>query len=189
MCGGKGTRMRSTVEKLLLPYKKPLIEHVINALEDSGLFSKIVCVASPNAPKTREFVSSLGIEILDTSGNGYSNDLGESLSKFDEPVFVTSGDIPLLDSEIIKKIITLVNTKNVWTSILVRKDFLKSLGLDAEFFVKCDGIDCAYAGISLVNPRMTKNMKPVPESYVILDDKRISVNLNTKRDYDLVCAT
>ncbi len=189
MCGGKGTRMRSIVEKLLLPYKKPLIEHVINALEDSGLFSKIVCVTSPNAPKTREFVSSLGIEILDTSGNGYSNDLGESLSKFDEPVFVTSGDIPLLDSEIIKKIITLVNTKNVWTSILVRKDFLKSLGLDAEFFVKCDGIDCAYTGISLVNPRMTKNMKPVPESYVILDDKRISVNLNTKRDYDLVCAT
>jgi adenosylcobinamide-phosphate guanylyltransferase len=189
MCGGKGTRMKSKVEKLLLPYKKPLIEHVIDALEDSKFFSKIVCVTSPNAPKTREFVSRLGIEILDTSGSGYSNDLGESLSKFDEPVFVTSGDMPLLDSEIIKKIITLVNTKNIWTSILVRKDFLKSLGLDAEFFIKYNDEDCAYTGISLVNPRMTKNMQPVPESYVILDDKRISVNLNTKKDYALVCAT
>ncbi|MEO9307704.1 MAG: NTP transferase domain-containing protein [Nitrososphaera sp.] len=189
MCGGKGTRMQSREEKLLLKYKKPLIEHVINALDDSKLFSKIVCVTSNNAPKTREFVSSLGIEIFDAKGDGYSNDLGESLSKFDELVFVTSGDLPLLDSEIIKKIINLVNIKNVWTSILVRKDFLKSLGLDSEFFIEYNGENCAYTGISIVNPVQTKKMQSVPESYVILDDKRISVNLNTEKEYDLICAT
>ena len=189
MCGGKGTRMQSREEKLLLKYKKPLIEHVINALDDSKLFSKIVCVTSNNAPKTREFVSSLGIEIFDAKGDGYSNDLGESLSKFDELVFVTSGDLPLLDSEIIKKIINLVNIKNVWTSILVRKDFLKSLGLDSEFFIEYNGENCAYTGISIVNPVQTKKMQSVPESYVILDDKRISVNLNTEKEYDLICTT
>ncbi|WP_320410663.1 NTP transferase domain-containing protein [Nitrosotalea sinensis] len=189
MCGGKGTRMQSREEKLLLKYKKPLIEHVINALDNSKLFSKIVCVTSNNAPKTREFVSSLGIEIFDAKGDGYSNDLGESLSKFDELVFVTSGDLPLLDSEIIKKIINLVNIKNVWTSILVRKDFLKSLGLDSEFFIEYNGENCAYTGISIVNPVQTKKMQSVPESYVILDDKRISVNLNTEKEYDLICTT
>lgn len=189
MCGGKGTRMRSSEEKLLLRYKKPLIEHVLNALQNSKIFSNIVCVTSNNAPKTREFISSLGVDILETRGAGYSTDLGESLSKFEEIIFVVSGDMPLFDSEIIKKIIGLVNEENAWTSILVRKTFLLSLGLDAEFFVNYNNEECAYTGISIIDPQRIKNMETVKESYVVLDDKRIAVNLNTKKDYDLICAT
>ncbi|HEU5487747.1 MAG TPA: NTP transferase domain-containing protein [Candidatus Nitrosotalea sp.] len=189
MCGGKGTRMNFPEEKLLLKYKKPMIEHVINAFENSRMFSKIVCVTSNNAPKTREFVSRLGIDILETKGNGYVDDLEESLHKFEELVFVSSGDMPLLDSEIIKKIVGLVNSTDVWTSILVRKSFLQSLGLEAEFFVNYNNEECAYTGISIVDPTRVKNMQPVKESCIIFDDKRIAANLNTKRDYDLICAT
>jgi len=32
-------------------------------------------------------------------------------------------------------------------------------------------------------------MKHVVESYVVLDDKRIALNLNTKQDYDLLSTT
>ena len=189
MCGGKGTRMNFPGEKLLLKYKKPMIEHVINAFENSGMFSKIVCVTSNNAPKTREFVSRLEIDILETKGNGYVDDLEESLHKFEELVFVSSGDMPLLDSEIIKKIVGLVNNTNVWTSILVRKSFLQSLGLEAEFFVNYNNEECAYTGISIVDPTRVKNMQPVKESCIVFDDKRIAANLNTKKDYNLICAT
>lgn len=189
MCGGKGTRMDFPEEKLLLKYKKPMIEHVINAFESSRMFSKIVCVTSNNAPKTREFVSRLGIDILETKGNGYVDDLEESLHKFEELVFVSSGDMPLLDSEIIKKIVGLVNSTDVWTSILVRKSFLQSLGLEAEFFVNYNNEECAYTGISIVDPTRVKNMQPVKESCIIFDDKRIAANLNTKKDYDLICTT
>jgi adenosylcobinamide-phosphate guanylyltransferase len=189
MCGGKGTRMKSPEEKLLLKYKKPLIEHVLNAFENSGIFSKIVCVTSNNAPKTREFVSRLGVDVLETKGNGYVDDLGESLHKFEELIFVASGDMPLLDSEVIGKIVSLVNDEDVWTCILVRKNFLQSLGLEAEFFVDYDGEECAYTGISIVDPKQVKNMQPVKESCIIFDDKRIATNLNTKKDYDLICTT
>ena len=189
MCGGKGTRMNLPEEKLLLRYKKPLIEHVLNAFVNSGIFSKIVCVTSNNAPKTREFVSGLGIDILETKGDGYVSDLGESLHKFDELIFVASGDMPLLDSEIIKKIIELVNGQQVWTSIVVRKSFLQSLGLEAEFSVNCNGEECIYTGISIINPKLVTNMQPVKESFIIFDDKRVATNLNTKKDYDLICAT
>ncbi|MGI0074819.1 MAG: NTP transferase domain-containing protein [Nitrosotalea sp.] len=189
MCGGKGTRMKSSEEKLLLLYKKPLIEHVLNALKNSEIFSNIVCVTSNNAPKTREFVSSLGFDILETNGNGYVDDLGESLSKFNESIFVTSGDMPLLDPEIIEKIVKLVNEKNVWTSILVRKNFLQSLGLEAEFFVNYNSEECAYTGISIIDPKQIHNTQNVKESHIVLDDKRIAVNLNTKKDYDLICTT
>ncbi|MFZ0842583.1 MAG: NTP transferase domain-containing protein [Nitrosotalea sp.] len=189
MCGGKGTRMKLSEEKLLLKYKKPIIEHVLNAFDDSKIFSKIVCVTSDNAPKTREFVSRMGVDILETKGSGYVNDLGESIPKFDELIFVTSGDMPLLDSEIIRKIMKLVNEKNPWTSILVRKSFLQSLGFEVEFFVNYNNEECAYTGISIIDPKQIKNMQYVAESYVILDDKRIATNLNTKKDYDLICAT
>ncbi|HEX5359394.1 MAG TPA: NTP transferase domain-containing protein [Candidatus Nitrosotalea sp.] len=189
MCGGKGTRMKSSEEKLLLRYKKPLIEHVLNALQNSKIFSNIVCVTSNNAPKTRAFVFSLGIDIFETRGDGYSVDLGESLSKFEEIIFVVSGDMPLFDSEITKKIVDLVNEESAWTSILVRKTFLLSLGLEAEFLVNYNNDECAYTGISIVDPTRIKNMETVKESYVVLDDKRIAVNLNTKKDYELICAT
>jgi adenosylcobinamide-phosphate guanylyltransferase len=189
MCGGKGTRMKSSEEKLLLKYKKPIIEHVLNAFKNSGIFSKIVCVTSNNAPKTHKFVSGLGIDILKTKGSGYVNDLNESLIKFDELIFVASGDMPLLDSEIIQKIMKLVNGKNAWTSILVRKNFLQSLGLEAEFFVNYNNEECAYTGISIVDPNQIKNMQYVPESYIVLDDRRVAANLNTKKDYDLICTT
>jgi adenosylcobinamide-phosphate guanylyltransferase len=189
MCGGKGTRMKLPEEKLLLKYKKPLIEHVLNAFENSKIFSKIVCVTSSNAPKTREFVSKFGVIILETNGNGYVEDLGESLHKFEELIFVASGDMPLLDSEVIGKIMELVNTGDVWTSILVRKSFLQSLGLEAEFFVNYNGEECVYTGISIVDSTRVKNTQPVRESCIIFDDKRIATNLNTKKDYDLICAT
>jgi adenosylcobinamide-phosphate guanylyltransferase len=187
MCGGKGTRMKSSEEKLLLLYEKPLIEHVLNALKNSEIFSNIVCVTSKNAPKTREFVSSLGFDILETNGNEYVDDLGESLSKFNESIFVTSGDMPLLDPEIIEKIVKLVNEKNVWTSILVRKNFFQSLGFEAEFFVNYDGEECVYSGISVVDPKQINSIQTVKEYYIILDDKRIAANLNTEKDYDLIC--
>ena len=61
MCGGKGTRMNLPQEKLLLKYKNPVIQHVINALQESGCFSKIIGATSSNAPRTNEFLKSLGI--------------------------------------------------------------------------------------------------------------------------------
>lgn len=189
MSGGKGTRMKSSEEKLLLKHKQPIIQHVLSSFINSGIFSKIVCITSNNSPRTREFVSKLGIDMIETQGKGYVEDLGEALLNFNEPVFVASGDMPLLDSEIIKQIIKSVNESDVWTSILVRKNFLDSLGLEAEFFVIYNGEKCAYTGISIVNPGKIENMEYITESYVICDDKRVATNLNTKKDFDLFCAT
>ncbi len=70
MAGGKGTRMESNQEKLLLKYKKPVILHVIDALKDSKCFSKIVAITSPNAPKTKELLEQTNDESINTSGAG-----------------------------------------------------------------------------------------------------------------------
>ncbi len=189
MCGGKGSRMNLPEEKLLLKYKHPIIQHVISALQESGCFSKIFGATSLNAPKTSEFLKNLGISTIQTEGNGYVNDLNQILHDFNEPVFVISGDLPLLDAKIIRKIVQLVDTKNTWTTVLLSKNFLDSLQMKTDYLLVYNKKEYSYSGISIVNPFHLSGMNHVEESYVILDDRRIALNLNTKQDYDLLSTT
>jgi adenosylcobinamide-phosphate guanylyltransferase len=105
-------------------------------------------------------------------------------------VFVTSGDLPLLDEEIIQIMTEKFNSKNVWTSFLVSKKFLNSLGLQSELLVhSAKGIECTYSGISIINVNklgLGIGKKPVKEYHIVLDDKRIAFNLNTRKDYELL---
>jgi adenosylcobinamide-phosphate guanylyltransferase len=186
MAGGSGSRMGfSAPEKLLLEYKKPIIFHVIDSLNDSYCFSKVFAATSSNSPDTKFELEQIGVETLDTSGDGYVNDLNFLLQKINGSVFVVSGDLPLLDKEIIQKLVKF-NSENIWTSFLVSKKFLNSLGLKSNLLVKCDDVECVYTGISIINADKIKNSNTVKEKYIILDDKRIAFNLNTKRDYELL---
>jgi len=186
MAGGKGSRMKSNDEKLLLHYKKPLIHHVIDALEASKCFEKIVAITSQNSPKTHDFLKELGIDLIETSGNSYVEDLNQILVSFDEPIFVISGDFPFIDGDIIKQIVTNYNPENVWQSFVVTKQFIESLELTAEFEVNVDDEPCYLTGISLINSKKIPSLSSINESYEILNDKRIAFNLNTKHDYELL---
>lgn len=188
MCGGKGTRMESAQEKLLIKYRKPIIQHVISALDKSGCFSKIICATSCNAPKTSQFVKDLGMSTVETRGVGYVEDLNEALKSFDDNVFVVSGDLALLDSEIVQKIVNAFEDRKSWTSVLVSKKFLDLIGIKPEYLVNYNGKECAFTGISIVNPKAIVGIEPVQESYIVIDDKRIAINLNTKSDYELLGA-
>lgn len=189
MAGGKGSRMKIQEEKLLLKYTRPTISHVITALQNTNSFSKIIIATSPNSPKTKEMLQKTGIEIFDTPGKGFVEDLNLILSSFNDDILVVPGDLPLLDDEIIKKIIGYYNSKNIWTSFLVTKDFLKSIGLISDFSVNFQNKECYYTGISIINAKKINNLDFVKENYYILDDKRIGMNLNTLEDYRLLDTT
>lgn len=186
MAGGKGTRMNLDNEKLLLTYKKPVILHVVDSLKNSNSFSKILAVTSCNSPKTKKLLEENNIETFDTSGIGYVEDLNSILRTIDDHVLVTSGDLPLLDEEIIKKIINQFDAKKTWTSILVTNKFLTALGMKSDFSVDFDGQTCHYSGISLINSEKISSLENLDENYIIIDDKRIAFNLNSKQDYDLL---
>lgn len=189
MCGGRGTRMNLPQEKLLLKYKYPIVEHVLLAVEESACFSKIIAATSPNAPRTKEFLTNMGISTMDTAGKGYVYDLNQLLFNFDDQVFVVSADLPLLDKEIIQKIVNLADVTNTWTTVLISKEFLDSINQKAEYTVIYQKAQFSYSGISIVDPKKLTKMKPVEESYIILDDRRIALNINRKEEYDLLCAT
>ena len=186
MAGGKGTRMNLDTEKLLLQYKKPIILHVIDALKNSNCFEKIFAITSPNAPKTQKLLSDSGISIIKTKGDGYVEDLNYVLTKFSDSSLIISGDLPFLDDEIIKEIVSKQNSKYSWISIVVTKDFIDSLGLSGEFSVEFDGKQCMYTGISLVNANQINSLDSISEHYEIINNKKIAFNLNTKQEYDLL---
>ena len=186
LAGGKGSRMQSTEEKLLLKLKEPIILHVANAMTESKCFSKILFLTSSNSPKTKKLLEEKNYEILETEGLGYVEDLNGVLKSLNESVFVTSGDLPLLDGEIIKKIVNLYDANNSWTSILVTKKLLDSIGLSSSIDIEFNSQPCSYTGISLINSKKISDLQNIEENYVIVDDKRIGFNVNTKQDYDLL---
>ena len=235
MAGGSGTRMDMSEEKLLActvsdgEYKKPVIFNVIDALNHSHCFSRVIAATSPNSPHTKyvleeyekkylERFGTVGIETLTTPGNGYVSDLNFVLQKCADLVFITSGDLPLLDEKIIQVMIDKFlkgegripredgsgrfanvtydrDFENVWTSFLVTKNFLDSLGLEHkglgdERAVRTNA-NCAYTGISIINTkkinwRHKRSDQRISENQIILNDKRIAFNLNTLKDYELL---
>lgn len=186
MAGGKGSRMNLDGEKLLLRYKKPIILHVVDSLRQSNCFSRIIAVTSSNSPDTRQFLEQNRIETLDTLGDGYVKDLNVVLQELNDDVFVVSGDLVLLDSSIIQKIFDLYDPQNVWTSVLVSKQFLDDLGIRSGFTVTYEDKECCYSGISMINSRKIISLDDIKEEAIIMNDKRIAFNLNTKEDYTLL---
>ena len=186
MAGGKGSRMKTQEEKLLLKYVHPTILHVIYALQNSNSFSKIIAATSPNSPKTKEMLENAGIETFDTPGNGYVEDLNQILRSINDTVLIVPGDLPLLDDEIIKKIVNTYNSDKIWASFLVTKDFQKSIGIISDFSVKFQNQECSFTGISIVNAKDINNLDLVEEIYYLLNDKRIGLNLNTYEEYRLL---
>ena len=186
MAGGKGTRMKSNEEKLLLPYKQPLVLHVIDALKNSNCFEKIIAATSHNSPQTKNILVENNITIIETSGEGFVIDLNNILKQLDDFVLVSSGDLPLLDGDIIKQIIDNVNHDKTWTSIVTTKSFQNSLNLEPECISTLNDEDYAHTGISIVNASKISNLDTIEEDYLIIDDKRVCFNINTKNEYDLL---
>jgi len=186
MAGGKGTRMKSNEEKLLLNYKQPLILHVADALKNSNCFEKIIAATSPNSPQTKNILVENNIMTLETSGEGFVIDLNNILKQLDDFVFVSSGDLPLLDGDIIKQIIDNVNLDKIWSSIVTTKSFQNSLNLESECITALNNEDYAHTGISIVNASKISNLDSIEENYLVIDDKRVCFNINTKNEYNLL---
>ena len=189
MSGGKGSRMKSSEEKLLLQYKKPIILHVADALSESDCFSKIIFLTSPNSPNTKKLLLKNNYEIIESEGKGYVKDLNTILKSINDPVFVTSADLPLLDKNIIKKIVSLYDENHKWTSVLITKWFLKKLDISTNYEVRFQNQICNYSGVSMINSNEISNLENIKENFVILDDKRIAFNVNTQKDYGLLSTT
>lgn len=186
MAGGRGSRMPTDGEKLLLRHKKPIVMHVVDALADSGCLETVRAAVSPNSPRTWDYLLENGIGVVRTSGLGYAEDLAHVLRSTRDDVLVVSGDLPLLDGDIVRRMVSEYDPDRTWCSFVATRRFVESLGTSAESSPAVGGLECVYTGVSLVNARNISDCNPVREDRIVLDDMRIAFNLNTKRDYELL---
>jgi len=111
MAGGKGTRMGGIIEKPLIKVEgKPMIQYVMNALNNSNNIGNIIILTSPHTPKTTKFVQKMGFEVFQTSGKGYIEDLRsfifEQYPNDSNHVLLTiTADMPLIKPETIDHVL------------------------------------------------------------------------------------
>lgn len=189
MCGGRASRMQEgVIEKPLLKVNGiAMVERVILALVSSDRFDRIVAAVSPNTPKTKELLKSKGIEIIETYGEGYSNDLSYLLSKLKpQRVMVVPSDLPLLNSQIVSEILDAIDNSSSTKehgpaiSIVLEKGFVERTGAKPSIVQD----QYCHSGITIFNT-MSVGTKPVEEYYWVMNRKEIALNVNTKKELEL----
>lgn len=189
MCGGRASRMQEgVIEKPLLKVNGiAMVERVILALVSSDRFDRIVAAVSPNTPKTKELLKLKGIEIIETSGEGYSNDLSYLLSKLKpQRVMVVPSDLPLLNSQIVSEILDAIDNSSSMKehrpaiSIVLEKGFVERTGAKPSIVQD----QYCHSGITIFNT-MSVGTKPVEEYYWVMNRKEIALNVNTKKELEL----
>lgn len=181
MCGGAGSRLGAGDEKPMSKLAgKYFVELVIDALELSGRFEKVLVAVSPKTPQTRKFLASRGIEIIDTQGAGYPQDLAVVLSRLvPERVLVVPADIPLITPAAIGEATEiLAKESGEAVSLVFEKSFVQKLGITPSVLV---GGLC-HSGITLFDSRV---LGQVEERYVTWNKTELAVNVNTKREKEL----
>ncbi len=183
MCGGKARRMQASVEKPLLRVgNAAMIERVVSALTGSRRFERIVAAASPSTPKTKEFLKSKGIEVIETAGDGYPRDLSRLLLKLKpEKVMVVPADVPLLDAQAVSGIVDAAEGKQESAvSMVLEKEFVENIGGKPSVVF---GRYC-HSGVTLFDTARVAS-KTVRERYVVMNRKEIALNVNTREELEL----
>ena len=193
MCGGKGSRMQNfvNVEKPLLELKgKTMIERVLDALTQSREFHKIIGVTSSNTPRTKAFIRCyipwLTIDVIKTEGKSYSQDLSILLNKLKPAtIFVVPADLPLLNPKIIQGIIGKYFPGLPCVSIVSDKQFVVNTGVKPSLVFSINSKEYCHTGITIVDSSKVKGLTTLKEYYVIMNEREIVVNVNTRRDLEI----
>jgi bifunctional UDP-N-acetylglucosamine pyrophosphorylase/glucosamine-1-phosphate N-acetyltransferase/UDP-N-acetylglucosamine pyrophosphorylase len=140
MAAGKGTRMKSELPKVLYPILgRPMIEYVLDALEQAGV-DKIILVVGYRSDLVRDVLTRDGlahrrnlefVEQTEQLGTGHAvMTCHEKLSPHNGSVMVVAGDSPMLQIDTVKKLFEAYQHESPPSCILgtVHKDGSDGLG-------------------------------------------------------------
>ena len=181
MAGGRGTRLKTPVEKPLFKlHNKPLIKYVLDNLNSSKLVEKVIIATSPNAPETEDYVKGLNYEILDTPGADYLNDLYLILDHFenqscDDILLFINADLPFISGNCIDFIInSYFESSKEALSTLIPVSIFNDLGLEYEY---------EYKGLVPVGVNILKSVNKVQDEFqLVIEKQELAFNINTLQD-------
>ena len=117
LAAGKGTRMESDLPKVLIPAcGKPLVEYVLDAIAEAGIVKSIVVVgyqAEKVELQLKDRQNVVFVEQTEQLGTGHAVQVcQQELQSHDGPVFVVTGDSPLVQSSSLKALLDLYTVNN-----------------------------------------------------------------------------
>jgi GTP:adenosylcobinamide-phosphate guanylyltransferase len=153
-----------------------------------------------------------GIDIIETTGNGFSQDLA-FLSEFSPAkVLVIPADIPLLNPKIVEEIVGNITKTSAVAgaeaaaaiSIAIEKEFVESIGIKPSVVIEersnnNNNLYC-HSGITIFdtakialnssrgsrdNIIRSNNNSYLKEQYKIMNKVEVAVNVNTKEELEL----
>jgi GTP:adenosylcobinamide-phosphate guanylyltransferase len=102
-------------------------------------------------------------------------------------VVVVPGDIPLLNSQIVKEILNTIDDdddrqeQEQAISIVLEKGFVEKIGVKPSIVLMNQ---YCHSGITIFNS-MVVSTEPVKEHYLVMNRKEIALNVNTKEELEL----
>jgi bifunctional UDP-N-acetylglucosamine pyrophosphorylase/glucosamine-1-phosphate N-acetyltransferase len=110
LAAGKGTRMKSDLPKVLFEvFERPLIEYVLDALEQAGVDRMIVVIGYRAADVRERLAHRQGVEFVEQTeqlGTGHAVMVcRERLEGHDGPVVILAGDSPLTQSATLRDLL------------------------------------------------------------------------------------
>jgi adenosylcobinamide-phosphate guanylyltransferase len=184
MAGGRGTRLKTPVEKPLFKlHDKPLIKYVLDNLNSSKLVEKIIIATSPNTPETSEYIKNFNHEILDTPGVDYLHDLSFILDYFENKssediLLFINADLPFIDGACIDYILeSYFECQKEALSTLIPVCIFEDLNLKYEY---------EYNGLVPVGVNILKSINKVQDEHqLIIEKEELAFNINTLQDAEI----
>lgn len=182
MCGGRATRMGGSTEKPLLEVGGiAAVQRVISALRGCRSFERLIAAVSRHTPATKEFLKAREVEVVETAGKGYSQDLSRILEELRPArVLVTPADLPLLSSEVVSEICKVLQKAPV-ISMVLEKEFVERAGFQPSVVLRSRGSEYCHSGISIFDTSVM-GTGLAKEEYFLLNRMEIAVNVNRKQD-------
>jgi bifunctional UDP-N-acetylglucosamine pyrophosphorylase/glucosamine-1-phosphate N-acetyltransferase len=122
LAAGKGKRMKSDLPKVLQKLGgKPMVEYVVETAQKVGV-KRIILVVGHKRENTQEFLKHLDVEFViqeEQLGTGHAVlQTKDHLSNFDGDVLILCGDMPLLKSKTVRKLVEEHRTKKAVATVL-----------------------------------------------------------------------
>jgi len=171
MCGGRGTRLDTAVEKPLFEVcGQPLVDRVLAALDASDI-ETTYAVVSPHAPETAAHVS---VPTIETPGEGYVEDLDAALAddRVSTPVLTVAADLPLLAGAVVDDVLAAHETGSL--AVAVPAALKRQLGVSCDTTFEAGGRELASTGVNVVGDDS--------DDLYVSHDARLAVNVNRPAD-------
>ncbi|MCJ7577095.1 MAG: NTP transferase domain-containing protein [candidate division Zixibacteria bacterium] len=122
LAAGKGKRMKSDLPKVLHKLGgKPMVEYVVETAKRVGV-EKIILVVGHKRDKTQKLLKHLDVEFViqeEQLGTGHAvMQAKDHLTNFDGDVLILCGDMPLLKSDTVRRLLEEHRRKKAVTTVL-----------------------------------------------------------------------